>query len=101
MGFIYNKPLSIEQVFSLYNTNGGNSIDSEEAKNAKNVSIFNGRFIVEEGMTLEQFEAKNLETYTEYEQLATQAYNAQQKKYNIDMEENESAKQQRPSFGLE
>ena len=82
MGFIYNKPLSIEQIFSMFNINGGDKIDKEEAANAKNISIFNG-FIVEENMTLETFEEKNLETYKKYEELNTKAYAEQYKDSDI------------------
>ena len=66
MKFVYNKPLSIEQLFSMINKNGGEKIDKEEADLAKNVSIFKG-FIVEENMTLQDFEAKNRNMYSWYE----------------------------------
>ena len=82
MGFIYNKPLSLEQIFSVFNNKGGDKIDKEEAANAKNVSIFNG-FIVEENMTLEDFEEKNLETYKKYEELNTKAWANQQREVYI------------------
>ena len=91
MGFIYNKPLSIEQIFSMFNKNGGEKIDKEEAANAKNVSIFNG-FIVEENMTLEAFEEKNLETYKKYEELNTKAYAEQNKDSDIKQWKDDAAK---------
>lgn len=71
MGFIYNKPLSMEQIFSMYNSNGGDKIDKEEVANAKNIKIFQG-FQVQEGWTLEDFERENLETYKRYEDINTE-----------------------------
>ena len=38
MSFI--KPLSIEQIFAKFNTNGGEEIDEQEANDAKNINIF-------------------------------------------------------------
>ena len=76
MGFLFGKPLSIEQIFAKFNTNGNGRIDKDEAENAKNVSLFS-HFVVEEGMTIEEFEKKNLETYKVYEKSSTEAWNKQ------------------------
>ncbi len=82
MGFIYNKPLSLEQIFSMYNSKGGEKIDTEEVANAKNIKIFQG-FQIQEGWTLEDFERENIETYKLYEELATRAWTEQQKNTHI------------------
>ena len=77
MGFIYSKPLSIEGVFSKFDTNGNGRISKEEAKAAKNTDIFTS-FKVKNGMTLEKFENTNKDVYAQYEKCATLAYNKQQ-----------------------
>jgi len=85
MSFIYNKPLSIEQVFAKFNTNGGEEIDEHEANNAKNIKIFQG-FKVEKDMKFEDFERENLEVYRQYEELATEnwAKSVLKNKYSTD-----------------
>ena len=80
MGF-YDKPLSIEAIFSKYDTNHDGKIDKKEVKSAKNIEHFDG-FKVKNGMTLDVFEKKNGKAYAKYEQAATDAYNAQQKQIN-------------------
>ena len=92
MGFVYNKPLSMEQIFSMFNKNGGNKIDKEEVANAKNIKIFEG-FQIQEGWTLEDFERENLETYSRYEELTTEAWAKQQKENGTTAEEREKAGQ--------
>ena len=77
MGFIYSKPLSIEGVFSKFDTDGDGKISKKEAKAAKNMDVFTG-FKVQKGMTLEAFESQNLDVYTQYEQISTKLYNTQQ-----------------------
>ena len=76
MGFIYGKPLSIEQIFSKFDKNNDGKIDGKEAeanKEPKTNSIFND-FQVEEGMTLEEFEKINLDRYKQYEAIATEHF---------------------------
>ena len=92
MGFIYNKPLSMEQIFSMYNSNGGDKIDKEEVANAKNIKIFQG-FQIQEGWTLEDFERENLEAYSRYEELSTEAWAKQQKENGVTPDEREKADQ--------
>ena len=92
MGFIYNKPLSMEQIFSMYNSKGGDKIDKEEVANAKNIKIFQG-FQVQEGWTLEDFERENLEAYSRYEELSTEAWAKQQKENGVTPDEREKADQ--------
>lgn len=72
----------MEQIFSMYNSNGGDKIDKEEVANAKNIKIFQG-FQVQEGWTLEDFERENLETYQLYEKRATGAWTNQQREVHI------------------
>jgi len=71
MSFI--KPLSIEQIFAKFNTNGGEEIDEQEANNAKNINIFQG-FKVEKGMKLEDFERENAEIYRQYEESNSEGF---------------------------
>ena len=92
MGFVYNKPLSMEQIFSMFNKKGGDKIDKEEVANAKNIKIFEG-FQIQEGWTLEDFERENSETYSRYEELTTEAWAKQQKENGITAEEREKASQ--------
>ena len=92
MGFIYNKPLSMEQIFSMYNSKGGDKIDKEEVANAKNIKIFQG-FQIQEGWTLEDFERENLEAYSRYEELSTEAWAKQQKENGVTPDEREKADQ--------
>lgn len=69
MGFVYFKPMSLEQVFSfLKNNKNGNY-----AEKGTNISIFNG-FNYNDGMTLKEFEEKNHQRYQEYEMAATEAW---------------------------
>lgn len=77
MGFIYTRPLSIEGVFSKFDTDRDGKISKEEAKAAKNMDVFTS-FKVKNGMTLENFENKNKDVYAQYEKCATLAYNKQQ-----------------------
>ena len=79
MGFIYQKPLSMEGVFSKFDTDGNGTISKQEAKAAKNMDIFTN-FKVKKDMTLDAFESANKDVYSSYERLATEAYNKQQTK---------------------
>ncbi len=81
MGFFYDKPLSIEEVFSKFDTDHSGTIDKKEAKDAKSIEIFKN-FKVKKGMTLDVFEKKNLNSYAKYEQEATEAYKKQREKVN-------------------
>ena len=81
MGFIYTKPLSIEGVFSKFDTNGDGIISSEEKKAAKNMDVFTS-FKLKNGMTSETFENENRNKYARYEQAATHAYDKQKARIN-------------------
>ena len=79
MGFIYTKSMSIEEVFSKFDTNHDGKISGKEAKKAKKMDIFSN-FKVTKGMTLETFENTNKDVYAGYENASTKAYNKQQAK---------------------
>ena len=72
MGFVYHKPLSIEQIFATFDKNGDGKISHNEFLQNKN-SIFEG-FSYTKDMTLKQFEEQNLEAYQRYELLNTRAW---------------------------
>ena len=74
MGFIYNKPLSIEDVFSKFDKDGNGQISAEEKRSAENMAIFTN-FKVRKNMTLETFEKENRDVYSQYERLSTRLYN--------------------------
>ena len=78
MGFIYNKPLSIEQIFSNFDKNNDGKISAKELTQNKN-TIFEG-FVFHEGMTLQEFEEVNFDVYQQYEELNTEAYSRQRMK---------------------
>ena len=77
MGFIYTKPISIEEVFSKFDTNHDGKISGKEAKNAKKMDVFTN-FKVKKGMTLQTFESTNTDVYARYEKFSTDAYNKQE-----------------------
>ena len=81
MSFLYNKPLSIEEIFSLYDKNGDGKISKKELKK-NNISIYQG-FSFTKDMTLEEFEALNSEKYKQYELANTIAFAEQQKNTHI------------------
>ena len=84
MGFIYSKPLSIEEVYSKFDTNGDGKISRKEAKAAKNMDIFTN-FKINKGMDLQTFESENRDVYSIYEQGVTTAYKKQVEKVQSEM----------------